>query len=34
MTKMGMRWHGYDSKRFANANGVHEEATEYNYALN
>ena len=34
MTKMGMRWHGYDSKRFANADGVHEEAIEHNYALN
>jgi len=34
MTKMGMRWYGYDSKRFSNADGVHEEAIEHNYALN
>jgi len=34
MTKMGMRWYGYDSKRFSNADSVHEEAIEHNYALN
>jgi hypothetical protein len=34
MTKMGMRWYGYDSKRFSNADGVHEQALEHNYALN
>ena len=34
MTKMGLRWYGYNSERFASADGVYEEATEYNYALN
>jgi len=34
MTKMGLRWHGYSADRFASADGVYEEATEYNYALN
>lgn len=34
MTKMGLRWYGYNSERFASADGVYEEATESNYALN
>lgn len=34
MTKMGMRWYGYDSKRFASADNIYEETTEYNYILN
>ena len=34
MTKMGLRWYGYNSERFASADGVYEEATETNYALN
>ena len=34
MTKLGLRWYGYDATRFADADNVYEEATEYNYALN
>jgi hypothetical protein len=34
MTKMGLRWYGYSADRFASADGVYEEATEFNYALN
>jgi hypothetical protein len=34
MTKMGLRWYGYNSERFASADNVYEEATEFNYALN
>jgi hypothetical protein len=34
MTKMGLRWYGYNADRFASADGVYEEATESNYALN
>jgi len=34
ITKLGMRWYGYDATRFANADNVYKEATEYNYALN
>ena len=34
MTKMGLRWYGYNSERFSSAEGVYEEATETNYALN
>jgi hypothetical protein len=34
MTKMGLRWYGYNADRFASADNVYEEATESNYALN
>jgi len=34
MTKMGLRWYGYAATRFADADNVYEEATEFNYALN
>lgn len=34
MTKMGLRWYGYDAIRFADADDVYKEATEYNYILN
>ena len=34
MTKLGMRWYGYNADRFASADNVYEEATEFNYALN
>jgi hypothetical protein len=34
VTKLGMRWYGYNANRFASADNVYEEAIEYNYALN
>jgi len=33
VTKMGMRWYGYDSKRFADADKPHEEIVEYSSML-
>jgi hypothetical protein len=33
MTKMGMRWYGYDSKRFADAEKTYERIEEYNSML-
>ena len=34
VTKLGMRWYGYNANRFASADNIYEEAIEYNYALN
>lgn len=34
MTKMGMRWYGYDSKRFANLESIAIESYEHAYVEN
>ena len=33
-TKWGMRWTGYDAKRFADLGGIYEEEKNINFALN
>lgn len=32
-TQLGMRWYGYDAKRFADANNVYDEIVEYSSML-
>jgi hypothetical protein len=34
MTKMGMRWYGYDAKRFADLDALVTESYEHVYAYN
>ena len=33
MTQLGMRWYGYDAKRFADADKTYEEVEEYSSML-